>query len=121
THYTIALISVLLFLKRRKNHPNLKILDWILLMIFCFFVVDALEYFANMIYNFSDVISYFNATKLSFIVNILWLFIGLYVLFFKLQSSDKFQVFFIALPATILSFFFWFLYLGPRILPLDMS
>jgi hypothetical protein len=120
-HYVIALATVLLFLKRRKNHPNLKILDWILLMIFCFFVVDALEYFANMIYNFSDAISYFNATKFSFFVNILWLFIGLYVLFFKLQSSDRLQVFFIALPATILSFFLWFIYFGPRILPLDIS
>lgn len=121
THYVIALVSILWFLKRRKIHPKLKIVDWILLLLFCFFVVDALEYFANMIFNLSDVISFFNTTKFSFFVNILWIFIGLYVLFFKLQPSDKLQVFFIVLPATILSFFMWFMYLGPRILPLDMS
>ena len=109
----------LLLIKRSKKLRPFSLFDWILLVVFSFSLFDALEFF---ILDLSSILKYIfeiPARWMSLIAFLLILIIAIYLCFRLFSKKVKIQILFIAFPMSLISFFLWFLYLGPFLLPVQ--
>jgi len=95
---------------------NLKQKHWWFLFVFSFFLFDSIE---RMYY----VLGYYpleliKNDMLIISMHIITLFMAAYVFFKILRKKEKVQLCCIAFPASFLSINIWFLYFGPKLLPI---
>lgn len=114
---TLSLLSFIFLMLRQRFEYNFKLLDWILLIVFCFYVIDSIEYFLllNQIPEY-DILKD-RLAVIGFISNTLMLCLAAYLILFKLKKLQLLQIGFVALPACVLSLVVWYFYLGPNLLP----
>ncbi|PTX60545.1 hypothetical protein C8N46_106191 [Kordia periserrulae] len=109
-----GLFWLILFLKTRKSNI-FKTQYWVYVVIFCFYIAKELEYFVVSL-------PYFQSEfLLSFIPFFIFCGLGIYTFFKIFGKKERLQVLFIAFPASVLSLFLWYAYLGPKLLPISTS
>ncbi|PWI30630.1 hypothetical protein DI383_04050 [Flavobacteriaceae bacterium LYZ1037] len=107
------------FLKRRVSEKqNFSYIDWILLAVFSFSLIDSLEFLLNFFSNFSVYMDNINKHFIRIIKNGFILFLAGYFFFKVCNVNMKKQILFIVFPVSIISFIVWFFYLGPMFLPI---
>ncbi|WP_162819767.1 hypothetical protein [Kordia sp. SMS9] len=109
-----GLFWLVLYLKTRKTNA-FKTHYWIYVVIFAFYLASELEYFLTMI-------TYINTEiVLSFVPFVIFFGLGIHIFFKIFGKKERLQLVFIAFPASVLSLFLWYAYLGPKLLPIITS
>jgi len=107
------------FLRRRvSKKQNFSYIDWILLAVFSFSLVDSLDFLLNIFNNFSVYITDVTKHFIQIIKNGFILFLAGFFFFNVCGVNMKKQILYIVFPASIISYIIWFFYLGPMILPI---
>lgn len=107
---------------RLLKHKIFFPIDWILLFMFSFFLVDALKFLAVdlpslIFYNDLLIINSIWPEVLKYILVLLTAF---YLFFWRFPKSVKIQTLLVIFPVTVISFVVWYFYLGPYLLPIRM-
>lgn len=100
---------------KRTNTFNRK--HWAYLFAFSFYLFDTIEYTYNAIFYYSieRIIDSYVRTGTCIIT----LFLAAHIFFKIFEKKERLQLIFIAFPASILSGFIWYMYLGPKLLPIS--
>ena len=112
---SFSLIAFLILYKRWKNDCHFGIFHWLLLIVSCFSILNAIEgsYFLLLDWN--------QLTPKEFISTIIpvsiFLLIGLFIFLKICGLKQRIQIIFIGIPVFYFSMYFWFKLIGPEILP----
>lgn len=113
------LISVITYIILRKNTVNKDLNKWLLIVVFSFFLYSSLQLLFSFFYyqDFKN-IEYLKLMYLSIIFRIIVTILAIDLFFRHFNRKEKIQILCIAFPASVISAYLWFGYLGPIVLPL---
>jgi len=116
SQFTPSLLAFSFLLIRWKNKLTFTLLDWVLTLVTCFSIMNAIEIstlLATHYYNFSS------KQLIRFLpFSILFILIGSFIFFKIFNLEQKIQSIFIGIPTILISMILWFKFLGPKILPI---
>jgi len=116
--FLLSTVSWFILKRRISIEQNFNYIDWVLFAMFCFSLVDCLEFLLGFFNNFSDYMINIQAQFIRIIKNFVILILAVYLYFKVCNLSMKKQILFIVFPSSSISFIIWFFYLGPMILPI---
>ncbi|WP_298901204.1 hypothetical protein [uncultured Psychroserpens sp.] len=115
--FLVSVVTFLMILKR-KTSKNYHI-KWLLIFVFSLFLFTGLEFLYHFIF-------YTTQVDVDYIKVVFWLLafsiiatILAAVMFIRYFSKkEKLQIFLLVIPASFLSGYFWYMYVGPAVLPI---
>ncbi|WP_418511122.1 hypothetical protein [Corallibacter sp.] len=116
--FIVAVVSWYMLKNRTSTKKNFNLVDWVLLALFSFSLVDSLEFLLEFFNNISVYIIDIKKQVFRILVNTSILFLAGYLFFKCFNVTIKKNILYIVFPASIISFVVWFFYLGPMILPI---
>ncbi|MFY0604174.1 MAG: hypothetical protein JXQ93_09500 [Flavobacteriaceae bacterium] len=110
-----SLLAFFILLKRKRKKLNFRIIDWFLVIISCFSVLEAIE---NSLYMLRyDSYSNEQITRILPLA-IIFLATGCYIFFKIFSFKQQVQTITFGVLGFYVSFYLWFKLIGPKILPI---